>query len=1048
MLYRFQIQAHNLYDDGNWSDVSYALHTPAVPEMPDAPQVANKSSSTVALHWTMPKTRGSVDCPDVSLRSPRAGICTTAGNGAAVTGYLLYVSYGEEEEVDGIAQNRTWEPLGLPVTDMQVGVIEALSYNAIDQESGTLHGFRVSAVNAAGEGAMSEPLFVSTNGPPGTPEAPRFFAKTHSSISLMWVPPEVDEGSPVTAYRLFGGRWDWDVGWWVPIEPSVLSIKQRTEVSYDDLIVEDGESPHPWPEDLDRDAYGELWMPPLERLQQGYKPREEINLDDDGSGSWSESWDWAQGAVSGTQTLEEWRGRRQQEVDGIADSDDFTDPESALNDAGWSDHASSSVIDQAAHRRLEINASNYAHSAFIRGGEYYKYKPNTLPNTTLYFSVNYLMNNEYYRFRVLAINEAGQSNVSLRSEPCKLLDAPITALQMYAGPPCMYAFQSTTNFLAVSDGSGVYYRWTTERGSTAGRCLNDDCSLMDYQYVNVGLNTLLVTAINNVGSMLQTLQLNVSYCGCTDRHDPNFWWLATYHLPAFCSNIETWPDVDMTVAVGETKYFDMPVPNDAYHTELVIRVERGAVGVYISKSRLPDILSNITYDQRFVGPEIKHEGNATGTYSGIKTFAVMETSYQDLSKSVGGTLTGAKWLFIAVVGFDPYSEFDLVGKVTQFQRAVPCRGEDICLESSTRRNLQEPIQGVQTLTPYYDFYEYYFEAAGLLSTIDVQVTLTVTQGCVQLYASQHERYPSPKRAGGVEYGYIPDKSVGGCSSMVTHSSTADGGEHRIPALGVVFNIEAHHPRVLYLSVQAADMDNMIDGQTPPTCIYDIEVSSFDYNTQSQAIVGQQTMDAGTSVQDVVIMDNFKFFEIRVSDASTTVEVTVTALFGTVDLFISSIGKPTQSVYDVRVTDTDEDKVLQHRLNFADIDLNGYFYIGIFGIDTSSSFLVNVVEDRLEEDDVVTAIGQEAIDDESIINGTCCGPNTCTAGELDQYGTEVDCKDLQGYTYYLADRRILAFDEGTNETIDITADVRHPTQKGLSRRLSLSHADFSGSILLR
>ena len=567
VLYRFQIQAHNLYDDGDWSNVSYALHTPAVPEMPElAPQVVNKSHTAVALHWAMPKTRGTVDCPDVSLRSPRAGICTTAGNGAAVTGYLLYVSYGEVAE----DQNRTWEPLGLPVTNMQVGVIEALSYSAIDLESGTLHGFRVAAVNAAGEGAMSSPLFVSTNGPPDAPEAPRFFAKTHSSISLMWVPPRTDEGSPVIEYRLFGGRWDWDVAWWVPIEPSVLSIKQRTTVVYDDLIVEDGESPYPWPEDLDHDAWGELAMPPLAYLQTGYKPKEEVTLDDDGSGSWSESWDWAQGAVSGTQTLEEWRGRRQQEVDGIADSDDFTDPDpEAFHDAGWSDHASSTVIDQAARRRLEINASNYAHSAFIRGGEYYKYKPNTLPNTTLYFSVNYLMNNEYYRFKVLAINEAGQSNVSFRSEPAKLLDAPITALQMYAGPPCMYSFQSTTNFLAVSDGSGVYYRWTTERGSTAGRCLNDDCSLMDYQYVNVGLNTLLVTAINNVGSMLQTLQLNVSYCGCTDRHDPNFWWLATYHLPDFCSNIETWPDVDMTVAVGETKYFDMPIPADAYHTELV-----------------------------------------------------------------------------------------------------------------------------------------------------------------------------------------------------------------------------------------------------------------------------------------------------------------------------------------------------------------------------------------------------------------------------------------------------------------------------------------------
>ena len=48
-------------------------------------------------------------------------------------------------------------------------------------------------------------------------------------------------------------------------------------------------------------------------------------------------------------------------------------------------------------------------------------------------------------------------------------------------------------------------------------------------------------------------------------------------------------------------------------------------------------------------------------------------------------------------------------------------------------------------------------------------------------------------------------------------------------------------------------------------------------------------------------------------------------------------------------DSDEDGVLKHRLNF-DIELDGYFYIGVFGKATSSSFLVNIVEDRLEEDE--------------------------------------------------------------------------------------------------
>jgi hypothetical protein len=148
---------------------------------------------------------------------------------------------------------------------------------------------------------------------------------------------------------------------------------------------------------------------------------------------------------------------------------------------------------------------------------------------------------------------------------------------------------------------------------------------------------------------------------------------------------------------------------------------------------------------------------------------------------------------------------------------------------------------------------------------------------------------------------------------------------------------------------------------------------------------------------------------------------VTALFGVVDLFVCSTQKPTQSVYDVRVRDSDEDGVLQHTLNFADIDLNGYFYIGIFGLSPSSSFLVNVVEDRLEDDEVLTIITQEWIDEEDFVNGTCCGPtcrNVPTPGQLE----EEECQWLKGYKYYFADRRVLAIDEATNETVDITSEV--------------------------
>ena len=46
--------------------------------------------------------------------------------------------------------------------------------------------------------------------------------------------------------------------------------------------------------------------------------------------------------------------------------------------------------------------------------------------------------------------------------------------------------------------------------------------------------------------------------------------------------------------------------------------------------------------------------------------------------------------------------------------------------------------------------------------IDLQFFLTVKEGCVALYASDTERYPSPKRAKGSSYGYMLEQSTQGC----------------------------------------------------------------------------------------------------------------------------------------------------------------------------------------------------------------------------------------------------------------------------------------------
>ena len=168
--------------------------------------------------------------------------------------------------------------------------------------------------------------------------------------------------------------------------------------------------------------------------------------------------------------------------------------------------------------------------------------------------MNFLVTGEYYRFKIVSYNAAGQSAASPSTAFTRILDAPVTTVQIYTGPPCMYYSLQPTTFVAIADGSGVYFRWTSKRGGTLGRCMNPDCSRMEYEYSNVGEIEVWVTAVNNVGSMLAQYGANVSYCGCTDRWDPNFWWLAEFHLPQSCGNTDQWPAVDTTMAVGEIKY--------------------------------------------------------------------------------------------------------------------------------------------------------------------------------------------------------------------------------------------------------------------------------------------------------------------------------------------------------------------------------------------------------------------------------------------------------------------------------------------------------------
>ena len=66
------------------------------------------------------------------------------------------------------------------------------------------------------------------------------------------------------------------------------------------------------------------------------------------------------------------------------------------------------------------------------------------------------------------------------------------------------------------------------------------------------------------------------------------------------------------------------------------------------------------------------------------------------------------------------------------------------------------------------------------------------------------------------------------------------------------------------------------------------------------------------------------------------------------------------MYDAILKPMSDETEVKHEMEFSDIESDGFFYIGIFGDGPSSSFLIDVSEVRLDEDDDIFEIEQEEI----------------------------------------------------------------------------------------